>query len=270
MKPKHNKKRNTAFLFEALVREMTKAVVRGNKKRKTKVLKILKEHFTKGKPLYKELQLYKSIYQTKNTDHLTAAKIVVECRNEHHRLDKKEVFRHQSFLISEVNKTVSSRVYNNFVPNYRALATIAQLFSDDTPAKTRVLLENNLIKQMTMNEKPLQEKKGLDDFTFSQYVKAFNKEYSSLLSEQKMVLGLFISDRTSLVSFLNEEVGRLRAALNEGLKATEVKEDKIMTENTKKTIQILDEIKKNKLTEQTIIDILKIQKLVSEIQSDDD
>ena len=29
MKPKHNKKRNTAFLFEALVREITKAVVRG-------------------------------------------------------------------------------------------------------------------------------------------------------------------------------------------------------------------------------------------------
>ena len=28
MKLKHNKKRNTAFLFEALVRELTKSVVR--------------------------------------------------------------------------------------------------------------------------------------------------------------------------------------------------------------------------------------------------
>ena len=160
MKPKHNKKRNTAFLFEALVREMTKAVVRGDKKRKTKVLKVIKEHFSKGTSLYKELQLYKSIYETKNTDHLTAAKIVVECRNEHRRLDKKEVFKHQSFLISEVNKTVSPRVYNNFVPNYRALATIAQLFNDDTPAKTRVLLENSLIKQMTVPQNRWQKRKG--------------------------------------------------------------------------------------------------------------
>jgi len=270
MKPKHNKKRNTAFLFEALVREMTKAVVRGNKKKKNKVLKIMKEHFAKGNPLYKELQLYKSIYETKNVDHLTAAKIVVECRNEHRQLDKKEVFKYQSFLISEVNKTVSPRVYNNFVPNYRALATIAQLFSDNTPAKTRVLLENNLIKQMTIPQTTLPEKKGLDDFTFTQYVKVFNKEYSTLLSEQKMVLGLFINDQVSLASFLNEEVGRLRCALQKGLEAREIKEDTVMNENTKKIIQILDNVKNTKLSEQTIIDILKIQKLVSEIQSNDD
>jgi hypothetical protein len=269
MKPKHNKKRNTAFLFEALVREMTKAVVRGDKKRKTKVLKVIKEHFSKGTSLYKELQLYKSIYETKNTDHLTAAKIVVECRNEHRRLDKKEVFKHQSFLISEVNKTVSPRVYNNFVPNYRALATIAQLFNDDTPAKTRVLLENSLIKQMTAQQKPLPEKKGLDDFTFKQYVKTFNREYSSLLAEQKMVLGMFISDQTALASFLNEEIGRLRDVLIGGLHTEEIKEDPVMTENTKRIIKILDDVKNKKLSERTIIDVLKIQKLVSEIESDD-
>ena len=70
MKPKHNKKRNTAFLFEALVREMTKAVVRGDDERKKKVLKIVKKHFAKGKPLYEELQIYKSIYETKSADKL--------------------------------------------------------------------------------------------------------------------------------------------------------------------------------------------------------
>ena len=270
MKRKHNKKRNTAFLFEALVREMTKAVVRGNKKRKARVLKIIKEHFGKGKPLYKELQLYKSIYETKSVDHLTATKIVVECRNEHRQLDKKEVFKHQSFLISEVNKTVSPRVYNNFVPNYRALATIAQLFHDDTPAKTRVLLENKLIKQMTLTEKPLQEKKGLDDFTFKQYVKVFNREYESLLTEQKTVLGLYVADQVSLASFLNEEISRLRLVLQSGLKINEIAQDSIMLENTHKIIELLDSIKKSELTEQTVIDILKIQKLVNEIQSDDD
>jgi len=270
MKRKHNKKRNTAFLFEALVREMTKAVVRGNKKKKNKVLKVIKEHFSKGKPLYKELQLYKSIYETKNVDHLTAAKIVVECRNEHRQLDKKQVFKYQSFLISEVNKAISPRVYNNFVPNYRSLASIAQLFNDDTSAKSRVLLESALIKQMTAATKNVQKKKGLDDFTFKQYVKAFNKEYFSLLSEQKMVLGLFINDQISLASFLNEEIDRLRSTLQKGLAVKEIKEDTIMTKNTKKIIQILDNVKDKKLSEQTIIDILKIQKLVSEIQSNDD
>ena len=31
MKLKHNKKRNTAFLYEALVKELTKSIVHGNK-----------------------------------------------------------------------------------------------------------------------------------------------------------------------------------------------------------------------------------------------
>mgnify|MGYP003627790028 FL=1 len=270
MKRKHNKKRNTAFLFEALVREITKAVVRGDKERRTKVFKIIKEHFSKGKPLYKELQLYKSIYETKGTDHLTATRIVIECRNDYRQLDKKEVFKHQSFLISEVNKTISPRVYNNFVSNYRALATIAQLFNEDTPAKSRVLLENKLVEGMTLKSQPPKEKKGLDDFTFNQYVKTFNREYSSLLKEQKMVLGLFINDRVSLASFLNEEIARLRTGLQEGINCKEIDEDSIMVENTKSVITILDNMKNHQLNEQMVLDVLKIQKLVSEIKTDDD
>ena len=42
MKVKHNKKRNTAFLYEALVRELTKAVVEQNVTRSQKIKKILK------------------------------------------------------------------------------------------------------------------------------------------------------------------------------------------------------------------------------------
>ena len=150
------------------------------------------------------------------------------------------------------------------------LATIAQLFNDDTPAKSRVLLENNLVSNMTSVTKEIKQKKGVDDFTFGQYVKVFNKEYSSLLSEQKKVLSLFINDKTQMMVYLNEEIGRLRQALNEGLNVEEIKEDKLMSENTKKIISILDEMKNNKPTEETIIEVMKIQKLVSEIQSNDD
>ena len=39
-KTKHNKKRNTAFLYEALIREMTKAVVSKNKEQKNKIVDI--------------------------------------------------------------------------------------------------------------------------------------------------------------------------------------------------------------------------------------
>jgi hypothetical protein len=62
---KHNKKRNTAFLFEALVKELTKAVVNGDKDGQKTISSIIKEHFRKGTKLDKELTLYKQFYETK-------------------------------------------------------------------------------------------------------------------------------------------------------------------------------------------------------------
>ena len=51
--------------------------------------------------------------------------------------------------------------------------------------------------------------------------------------------------------------------------AEEIKTDSIMLENTRKVIAVLDDIKKSEIQEPQLIDILKIQKLVSEINSDD-
>ena len=63
MKPKHNKKRNTAFLYEVLIRELTKSVVRRDHEKKKNIILILKEHFGVNSILYKELQLYRDIFE---------------------------------------------------------------------------------------------------------------------------------------------------------------------------------------------------------------
>ena len=65
MKMKHNKKRNTAFLYECLVKELTKSVVREQKQRKNKILSILKEFFYKGSPLKQDLEVYRSVLESK-------------------------------------------------------------------------------------------------------------------------------------------------------------------------------------------------------------
>ena len=63
---KHNKKRNTAFLYESLVKELTKAIVRKEQVKKEKIINIIKENFCKHSPLQKELDLYKSILENKD------------------------------------------------------------------------------------------------------------------------------------------------------------------------------------------------------------
>jgi len=269
MKIKHNKKRNTAFLFEALLREITKATIHGDKKRKNIALKIIKEHFSKRNVLYAELQLFKNIYESTELDHITAQKILYECRSDYSRLDKREIFKRQSLLIAEVNRKLSSKIYNNFVPSYRSLASIAALFGESTPVKSRVLLEGKLLKEMMRQASPIKQIKEVDNIVFKQFVKNFNKEYGQLLPEQKKTISLYLGSKTQLLSYLNEEMGRLVQELQKGIETKEIKSDRIMLENTKKVINVLDDIKKSEIGESQLVDILKVQKLVNEINSDD-
>ena len=109
MRLKHNKKRNTAFVFEALVRELTESVVKNNKNKQNKIVSILKDHFTNNSILKEELGLYKSIYETRHIEKNIAEKIVYQVKERHDSLDKKKLFQEQSALINKINRTLSSK-----------------------------------------------------------------------------------------------------------------------------------------------------------------
>jgi len=127
MKLKHNKKRNTAFLFESLIRELTKSSLKGRAARKKKVLYVLKEFFNKKTVLYAELQLYKTLCENTEMDDKTAEKILLETKERHTVLNKKNIFNEQTCLIRKINEVLGKDVFDNFIPNYRELATIYQI-----------------------------------------------------------------------------------------------------------------------------------------------
>ena len=56
---KHNKIKNTEFLFECLSRQVTSDIL--NDVKDSPALKIIKEHFKKGSVLNSELELYKAL-----------------------------------------------------------------------------------------------------------------------------------------------------------------------------------------------------------------
>ena len=68
MKFKHNKKWNTAFVFESLVREVVKSIIAEDLKKKNVVVATIKKFFNKNTELYKELQIYKSILEARNME----------------------------------------------------------------------------------------------------------------------------------------------------------------------------------------------------------
>ena len=88
MKLKHNKKRNTAFLYEALVKELTKSIVHGNKELKEELMLTMKEYFAPGKPLRNELDLIKALSETKHLDLFTAERLLNETKAEYSKLNR--------------------------------------------------------------------------------------------------------------------------------------------------------------------------------------
>ena len=151
-KTRHNKKRNTAFLYEALVREIAKSVISKEPQRNDVITSLIKEHFIQGAEMTKELELYRALAATKNLDSYTAEKLIQEAKLAYKKIDKKKLFIEQSRLISKINRNLSKDVFSNFVPNYKNLATISQIFNDNFSIKNKVLLEKELLKKLTSEE----------------------------------------------------------------------------------------------------------------------
>ena len=148
MKIKHNKKRNTAFVYEALVKEATVAILKNDSEKRDKAIKIIKKHFKPGSVLKKDLDCYRSLCENQNLDRLTAEKILKEVKLQKRLIDPNGLFKQQTKLIHDVNKETSPSVFGNFVPNYKSLATIMQIFSDKISPKNKVILENEIIQRM--------------------------------------------------------------------------------------------------------------------------
>ena len=276
MKTKHTKKRNTGFIFEALVRELTKSVLAKDYKRASSIRSILKESFAKTKALRKELDCYKALCETDNLDGYTAEKLVYQTKVEHGNINQKQLFVEQSAMIRRINHEVGNDVFSAFVPNYRALATISQIFSDQTPVKKKVLMERTVLENLTQKDEDREESelKPIDDLVIKSFTKKYNSQYSDLLPEQKGLLNRHIlSIRDGGVDFrvyLNSELARLHSEVKNSLVMEDVKSDDQMVKNTKSVLRIIENFSMSEFSQDDLKTVLKIQKLANEYKKDGD
>ena len=277
MKLRHNKKRNTAFLYEALIREMTKAVVSKDNTTKQTIVHMLKEFFSPQSILSKELVLYKTLSETEDLDPVTAEKLVYQVREAHSSLSKKDIYSAQSHLIKRINTQLSTGVYNNFVPNYKSIATLSQLFGSNEDVhdiKRGVILEQQIITSLTNknNSSIESELKPIDNLVFTTFVSKFNDTYSEgLLREQKELLNRYILSFTDngidVKIYLNEEISRLQNALVSALGTKEISSDDNMKESVTSVLTMIEEFKTSPVDKELVEKVLKIQNVVHEIEA---
>lgn len=274
---KHNKKRNTAFIYEALVREVVKQSIAKNKEKRNLAISLLKEFFNKNTLLYKDLQLYKSILETREVKEKIAFKILVEAKSVKSGIDKNVLFTEQSKIINKINKELSPEVFMNYVPTYKYLASVGMFFGDNLNPKQKVLLEEKILDYMTLNENKvtIKEEKKVDNLVVKTFVKRFNSTYSkNLLTEQKELINHFINSadpekKVEFQLYVDREIQRLKDVLVENQTSEEITKDTNINNKFNQVLGFLKSSNQQKLNENFILKIAQIQELVKEMQAND-
>ena len=267
---KHNKKRNTAFLYESLIKELTKAVVRNQASRKEKVISIIKEFFYKGSVLKEELDIYNSVLGRNKVKKEIAQRFLTETKKDFLNLNRKEVFNRQTCLIKTINESLSPSAFANFISNYKNIASVGAFFGSNLKAKNRLLIENRLISLITLENKKSEEMKHIDNLTYKTFVDKFNNTYSnSLREEQKNLLVNYITSFSDnglgLKSFLNEEISRLKKEVHKCTENKKIAENEAFLSKTKGVLARLDSFSDTPITVQLVRDVFYIQDLVLEV-----
>jgi|TARA_R110002020_G_scaffold106965_1_gene248704 hypothetical protein len=269
---KHNKKRNTAFIYEALARTLTRAIVDKDADRKKQVTSILKEHFPKGSVLATELQLYQMLLETANLQRPVAERMLQEAKVAYNTLNESAIFDAQSELIKAVNKTLGQDTWNTFIPNFKSLASVNTIFNPKASVKKRVLFEQATVDRMSAQREPTaaSEMEPLDRLTYGSFINKFNDKYGTLLQEQKDLLNHYIvsfaDDGFEMRVYLNEELSRLKDQLNT-FDGSEL--GTLVTEKIEKVQEYLEEFRRREFTDTDLKKVLKTQELVEELAGHD-
>lgn len=270
---KHNKKRNTAFIYECLVVELTKAVLSNNKNSQSNIKSIIKEYFKKDSALLRDLRIYQAITDTKDVSQAAAEKILQEAKKQKSSIDTKQLFNEQNRVINKINKSLSVDFFSNFIPSYKSLASVSQIFNTSTPIKSRVLLEQEIVETMSKSENEKQEMLPVDSLTYNIFTQKFNKQYSdSLLEEQKILLEKYISsfkdNGLELKIHLDQEIGRLKKEVQECSSDNIIQESEILKKKLARVSEILNGFVTQTPNDEMLKKVISIQSLVKEIQED--
>ncbi len=273
MRLRHNKKRNTAFVYEALVRELTKCIVKNNPTRRNHVIALMKEHFSPESILSKELALYKPLYNESNMAPEMASRLLAESRVSYDRFDKKEIFNAQTKLINKINKSLGAQVFGNYVPNYKSIASVYSIFNIETSPKDRIMLEQKIVENLTEEEVEKDTEDVVsDELVYRTFINKFNQKYGEgLHEEQSKLLNHYISsmdgNSLELKIFLNEEIGRIKDKLRENLDSGFADNNMVLKQKTEKVLKLAEGFKQTEINDFVVENLLKMQQLIREVDN---
>lgn len=231
MKVKHSKFRNTAILFELLVKQITQEVLSNSNKNLSE--KIIKEFFNSKKELAKELRLYNWITKEKFSNSDDAKLFLSEVLEERKKLDESKLVKEKYNLIRTIKENYElDKFLSSNLQNYKLLASIYKVFESKTQGRkveirdfidsNNTILEHITAKKVSnkpqdkLYEEFKQQSEDLRLLTYKLLIETFNSKYSNLDDSQKGLLREFInnvSNTSTFSKFINEEAKKILISL---------------------------------------------------------
>ena len=284
-KIKHSKFKNTGFIFELLVRQITSEIMSSD----TSVAeKILKENFNSKKELSKELKLYQYLINEKYNSESKAEQFINTICEARKRLDENKLTKEKYNLIKQLKETYNiDEFIKSSVSNYKTLASIYKIFEvssteeqyDPTDiVSSRFTIAENIINTSIQNKDSkiknavLEEYKRQDEdlraISYKFLVENFNKKYKNLTSDQKGLLREYINNINNtgkLNAYVSEEISKLVGGLKEvGSKIT----DKVTKIKLAETIANIRKIKSAKrVKEEHLSAMMMTYELLGELKN---
>ena len=283
-KIKHSKFKNTGFLFELLVRQITSEVMSSSK---SVAEKLLKEHFNSKQELSKELKLYQYLINEKYNSESKAEQFINTILEARKKIDEKKLTKEKYNLIKEIKETYNlDEFIKSPISNYKTLASIYKIFEtvinneEYEPTdivSARFTIAENIInssiqnKDIKIKDAVLEEYRKQDDdlraVSYKLLVESFNNKYSNLTNDQKGLLREYINNINN-TGKLNEYVSNEVTKLVEGLKEVGSKiSDKVTKIKLAETIANIRKIKSvKKIKEQHLSAMMMTYELLKELK----
>ena len=283
-KIKHSKFKNTGFIFELLVRQITSEIMSANK---SVAEKILKEHFNSKKELSKELKLYQYLINEKYNSESKAEQFINTILEARKRLDETKLTREKYNLVKEIKETYNlDEFIKSPISNYKTLASIYKIFETVTSdeqfdptdvVSSRFTIAENIINSSIQNKETkvkdavLEEYRKQDDdlraVSYKLLVESFNSKYKNLNDDQKALLREYINNINNtgkLNEYVSNEVSKLINELKEVGSKISDKVTKIKLSETIVNIKKVKSIKKIK--EQHLSALMMTYELLNELK----
>lgn len=284
-KIKHSKFKNTGFIFELLVRQITSEIMSSNK---SVAEVILKEHFNSKKELSKELKLYQYLINEKYNSEAKAEKFIDTIVEARKRLDEKKLTKEKYNLIKEIKETYNiDEFIKSPISNYKTLASIYKVFEvatideqfDPTDVvSSRFTIAESIISSSIQNKDSKIQNAVLEEYrkqdedlraiSYKILVESFNSKYKNLTTEQKTLLKEYINNINNtgkLNEYVSNEVTKLVNNLKEvGSKLT----DKVTRIKLAETISNVKKIKSvKKIKEEHLSAMMMTYELLGELKN---